>query len=181
MALHPLKDFITTLRQGKRGLNVRGEVTLNESKLHRRLVLGSSEQLIAPQEELVLRGNHAFDDNVTSWAIYGIETNRPMSDLLGNNMQLIIEYSTESNGFNEGRPGGNSVFRAVIPFSEVDTFDQGLLSATDPNVERRTNIIIQGRYFNVPMAKYMRISLKNNLTGPSIRFLPFIMIEEGNF
>lgn len=136
------------------------------------LTSGQSSQIVVARE---------MRDNVTAWALHLIEINRPSTEHSTSGIvTATIEYATDSTGFSN-EIGGLDVFNQKVVFSNIEEFDKGLAIPCDNDETHGTNLILSGRYFNIPMAKFLRVTLTNNHPSASVRFLPPVIIEEGNF
>lgn len=153
---------------------------MSKSALQRRTSI-TNELFVPLNTQTVILNNYELTDNVTAWGLYGFEITRPIAHLLQGQLQLLVEYSNVSGDFTTAQGGGKTVFRKVVDFASADEADKGLALISDSSAASGTNMIVTGKWFNIPMARYMRLTLINKTTTVGFRFLPFSLVEEGNF
>lgn len=158
---------------------IRTVSTITKSALQRRTKIVVSSTISLSSEKIIL-DNYEFGDNVTAWALYGYENSRPLNHLNNGHLQLLIEFSNTSNNFN-AETGGAIVFKKYLDFSVDDSFNNGLMLISSATATSGTNIIVANKSFNVPIAKYMRLTIINTTSTVAFKFLPFCLVEEGNF
>lgn len=147
--------------------------------LNKKQTLSNGVQ-IEPQESYVLVSDFQFNENVTAWALYAYERNRPTSNIVNGVVEFVIEYS-DTKGDYGSLPGGRLLFKQAVTLSQDDERGKGLVVLPSNDSSQGSNIVLAGEYFNVPIGKYMRITIKNNMVEPAIRFLPITIVQEGNF
>lgn len=153
---------------------------MSKSALQRRTAI-TNELFVPLNTQTVILNNYELTDNVTAWGLYGFEITRPIAHLLEGQLQLLVEYSNVSGDFGSAQGSGKTVFRKYINFSNADEMDKGLAIISDPSATAGTNIMVTGKNFNIPMARFMRLTLINKTSTVAFRFLPFSLVEEGNF
>lgn len=146
-------------------------------KMQRRTII-TQELILNAGQSAVILDNYEFPQNVTAWALFGYGFSRNAS-MIVNGLTLLIE---QTNGNYSEAGGSNLVFKQYVRFAEEeDVFNKGLVISSDPNIDTRTSLIVAGKYFNIPAAKYMRLTLFNNLATSDMRFAPLSFVEEGVF
>ena len=147
--------------------------------LNKKQILSSGRQIEA-QTSYVLVSDFQFNENVTAWALYTYERNRPTSNLTNGLVEFVIEYS-DTKGNYDTLPGGRVLFKQAVALSQDDERGKGLAVLPSSDSTQGSSIILAGEYFNVPIGRFMRITIKNNLPEQAIRFLPITIVQEGNF
>lgn len=140
---------------------------------------------VTGQEKKILIDDYTFEKGTIAWGLYFIESSRTLSNIL-NYMYIRVEMTS---GWDYSiTPHGRCNFRQDIALSTQDEFDKGLavdmvdvLGVDDTSL--RKNIILAGKYFNVPLGERIRISIIN--TAPEGEFTFYInqasFVEEGIF
>ena len=149
-----------------------------ESHLNKKTTIPG--RYLDPQTEYVFATDFEFSGRTTAWALYMYEMLRPTNNLENGNVEVVIEFS-DTKGNYSSEVGGRLIFSQAVTLSQSDEVGKGLLVLPSTTSTQGSNIILAGEYFNVPIAKYMRITIKNNLPLQAIRFLPLSIVEEGNF
>lgn len=147
--------------------------------LNKKQILSNGRQ-IEPQTSYVVVSDFQFNKNVTAWALYAYERNRPTSNIVNGMVEFVIEYSDTAGNYDTA-PGGRVLFKQAVTLSQDDERGKGLVVLPSSDSTQGSNIILAGEYFNVPIGSFMRITIKNNLPEQAIRFLPITIVQEGNF
>ena len=140
---------------------------------------------VTGQEKKILIDDYTFQKGTIAWGLYFIESARTLSNIL-NYMYIRVEMTS---GWDYTiAPHGRCTFRQDISLSTQDEFDKGLavdmvdvLGVDDTSL--RKNIILAGKYFNVPLGERIRISIINTAPEGERTFVinQASFVEEGIF
>lgn len=138
---------------------------------------GSTVPIVAGAE-IVLYNDHEFDKGTGSWGLNLIETNRPSSEIL-TNLKIKIVMSNTLGGYSPISGNDDVVFHAEMFLSSVDEVNKALM--IEKTTGGATNIIIAGKPFNTPLAKYLKVSVINTHVSATQQIKGVALTEFGWF
>ena len=170
-----------TLKTYDEALNKNIDKMVSAIPLQKRTLL-TDNVMLTPGAEIALTTNFKLPDSVSAWKLYFLEIQRPYLETL-EKLEITIEFSTTVNSYFTPNTleilNGGLIFREKVELSDTAQTGKGLITPLDSAVNG-SNIILQDEYYNVPLAEYMRVLVKNN--GPSnARIVRPTLMLEGNF
>ena len=140
--------------------------------------LGSA-YVLAKNEEKVFVANHEFKQGTASWGLGFTEYNRPSSEVLSY-LKIKVVMSDTPDLFNVSTGGHEVTFSKTFDLSMLDEVDKGLIIPQTTDATSGSNILLIGKPFNMPLGKYMKVSLINTYVGGASFYIKgFNVIEEG--
>jgi len=139
-----------------------------------------SAYIMKPQEEKIFVDNHEFNEGTASWGLSFIEFNRPPSSVL-ERLKIKVVMSDTPGNFDMITGGHEVTFSKVFDLSELDEVDKGLVIPHHTLSDNGSNILLIGKPFNIPLGKYMQVTLISTYEKSDLHIKGFNIIEEGWF
>ncbi|SES02505.1 hypothetical protein [Salipaludibacillus aurantiacus] len=137
-----------------------------------------SDLTILPETTETLVEDFGLPENISSWSLYALEVMRPIDNLIAD-MKIIIEFSDIKGNYDVGS-GNGLLFSQIFEVSDFDE-DEKVFVTSRGELGVGSNIIIKDKFFTQPIAKYLRIRVKNTRTSSNMRLQKPTLLLEGNF
>ena len=130
---------------------------------------------ITPGTELVIISNHEFDGGTGSWLLTMQEVLRPNTENL-TYLKVKVSISNAQDAYNPVSGTHDTLFSRTFSLSELDEVDKVLFIPEGTSVG---NMLITGKPFNVPLGRYMRVSIINDHPAATIGVKGVNVVESG--
>ena len=142
--------------------------------------IAGSAYILEPGEEKIFVENHEFSEGTGSWGVSFAEYNQN-SDVVLRNVKIKIVMSNTSNGFNLISGSHDVTFSKTFTLSELDEVDKGLLIPSVNLDSAGSNVLLFGKPYNVPLGKFIQVTIISNSPNPTYYIKGFRLTEMGWF